>query len=182
MSYFAATPDAFSAVSSELTSIGSAIRQAHVAAATWTTQVEFAAGDEVSAAIAELFGGYAQQYQALAAQAAAFHDQFTRTMATSAASYLGTEAANAQVLERAMGAPAAAVNGSIAAATGRPLIGNGANGTTGSQGTAGGAGGWLYGSGGSGGNSTASGAIGGAGGSAAWWLRWASLLFRPVFS
>jgi len=79
MSYFAATPDAFSAVSSELTSIGSAIRQAHVAAATWTTQVEFAAGDEVSAAIAELFGGYAQQYQALAAQAAAFHDPVSYT-------------------------------------------------------------------------------------------------------
>jgi predicted ATPase len=35
-----------------------------------------AAADEVSAAIAALFAAHGQEYQAIAAQAEAFHDQF----------------------------------------------------------------------------------------------------------
>lgn len=38
----------------------------------------YAAADEVSAAIAELFGAHGQEFQALSAQASAFHDRFVR--------------------------------------------------------------------------------------------------------
>jgi PE family len=36
-----------------------------------------AGADEVSTAIAALFGAHAQEFQALSAQASAFHSQFT---------------------------------------------------------------------------------------------------------
>jgi PE family len=51
-----------------------------------------AAGDEVSASIAALFGSYGQQYQAISAQAAALHDQFVAMMSTGASAYQGGEA------------------------------------------------------------------------------------------
>jgi hypothetical protein len=69
---------------------------AHAAAAVPTTSVAVAAGDEVSAAIASLFSSHAQQYQALNAQAAAFHYQFTNLLNAGAGSYLSAEIANTQ--------------------------------------------------------------------------------------
>ncbi|SPM32199.1 PE family protein [Mycobacterium terramassiliense] len=145
-------------VTENLDSIGTNLASASAAAAGPTTGVAGAAADEVSTAVASLFSEYGDEYQALLAKAAAFHDQFTQNLATGGAAYVGTEAANAaQMMEAAIRAPGAAINGTFAAATGRPLIGNGANGTSGVQGTAGGAGGWLLGNGGSGGNSTGAG-------------------------
>ncbi len=55
-SYVIALPEGLATASSDLTGIGSAIRAANAAAATSTTQVLAAGGDEVSAAIAALFG------------------------------------------------------------------------------------------------------------------------------
>jgi triacylglycerol lipase len=49
----------------------------------------------VSAAITSVFSSHAQQFQALSAQAAAFHDQFVQTLNSGAWSYASTEAANA---------------------------------------------------------------------------------------
>ena len=43
--------------------------------------------DEVSAAVAALFGSHAQAYQALSAQAAAFHSQFVQLVHTGAGHY-----------------------------------------------------------------------------------------------
>jgi hypothetical protein len=54
-----------------------------------------AAADEVSALTAAQFAAHAQMYQDFSAQAAAIHEQFVTTLATSAGSYLATEAANA---------------------------------------------------------------------------------------
>jgi PE family len=51
-----------------------------------------AAGDEVSASIAALFGSYGQQYQSISAEAVAFHDQFVATVSTGASAYQGGEA------------------------------------------------------------------------------------------
>ncbi len=162
-SFVVAVPEALATASQDLTGIGSAIRAANAAAAAPTTGVLAAAGDEVSAAIASLFSGNAQQYQALSAQAAAFHSQFVQTLNAGAAAYESTEAANVtQTLLSTVNAPTDRL-------LGRPLIGNGANGTTNAQGvgTPGGAGGILYGNGGNGGNSTVtSGAPGGNGGPA----------------
>ncbi|WP_152311749.1 PE family protein, partial [Mycobacterium tuberculosis] len=108
------------------------------------TMALLAAGaDEVSAAVAAVFSSYAQQYQALSAAAAAFHDQFVRALAAGAGAYAGAEAANVeQQLLNAINAPTLAL-------LGRPLIGNGADGAAGT-GQAGGAGGLLYGNGGNG--------------------------------
>jgi hypothetical protein len=53
------------------------------------------AEDEVSAAIAAVFSGLGQGFQALGAQAAAFHDQFVQALNAGAGVYAATEAANA---------------------------------------------------------------------------------------
>jgi hypothetical protein len=93
MSFVIATPDALAVAAQNLTGLGSAIREAHAAAAGSTTVVA-AAQDEVSVAIAEVFGRFAQGYHALAAQAAAFQDQFTGNLLAGGNSYAATEAAN----------------------------------------------------------------------------------------
>jgi len=67
----------------------------NAAAAAPTTGVVPAAADEVSALTAAQFAAHAQMYQAVSAQAAAIHEMFVSTLATSAASYAATEAANA---------------------------------------------------------------------------------------
>ena len=68
-SFVMVSPEVLSAASSDMSGIGSAVRSAHAFAAGSTTSVLAAAGDEVSAAVSELFDGYAREYQAVAAQA-----------------------------------------------------------------------------------------------------------------
>ncbi len=53
-----------------------------------------AAADEVSAAVAALFGAHGEMYQALSSQAAAFHAQFIQTLDASSSSYVRTESTN----------------------------------------------------------------------------------------
>jgi hypothetical protein len=60
----------------------------------------------VSAAIAELFGAHAQEYQAAAARAATYYEDFVRTLGAAAATYVGAEAATAASLRGAqVGSP-----------------------------------------------------------------------------
>jgi len=80
MSYVVAVPEFVSSAASNLSNIGSGLNAANAAAAVPTTAVVAAAGDEVSAAIASLFSGHGQAYQALSAEAAAFHGQFVRAL------------------------------------------------------------------------------------------------------
>ena len=155
-SYVIAEPEAVAAASRDLSGIGSAIKEAHAAAAASTTQVLAAGEDEVSAAIAKLFGAYAQDYQALGARTALFHEQFMQALHSGAGAYAASEAANALQVS--------AVFSPWKTQTGRPLVGNGANGVDGT-GQKGGDGGWLYGNGGNGGSGYPGGK-GGAGGSA----------------
>ncbi|MCV7075724.1 PE family protein, partial [Mycobacterium szulgai] len=158
----AAVPDALIGAAGDLARLQTAWVQASAAAP--LTGLAAAAGDEVSAAIAGLFGAYGRQYQALSVQAARYHDQFVRTLNGSAMAYAGAEAANAsplQLLEQQM---LGVINAPTQAVLGRPLIGNGANGTAANPN--GGAGGLLYGNGGNGYNQTAAGMAGGAGGAA----------------
>jgi hypothetical protein len=167
-SFVFASPDVLSSASSDLSGIGSAIRAANFAAAPSTTSVAAAASDEVSAAISAVFGAHGQQYQALSAQVAKFHDQFVQALNGGGLMYAATEAANASPLRAAAASPAQGVLGVINAPTekliGRPLIGNGKNGAPGT-GQAGGPGGLLIGNGGNGG-SGAAGKAGGRGGNA----------------
>src|SRR6516165_10616575 len=99
MSFVIAAPEFVTAAASDLASLGSTISSANAAAATPTTGVLAAAEDEVSAAIAALFSAHGQGFQALSAQAAAFHDQFVQTLTAGAGSYVGAEAANASLLQ-----------------------------------------------------------------------------------
>lgn len=94
MSYVNVVPEAVMATASKLTNLASTISEANAAAAVTTTNVVAAAQDEVSTAVAALFGNHAQQFQALTAKAAAFHDQFVQTLTGGAASYVEAEAAS----------------------------------------------------------------------------------------
>ncbi|MCQ4365503.1 PE family protein, partial [Mycobacterium gordonae] len=80
MSYVLVAPELMAAVARDLAGIGSSVGVANAAAAGWTTGVLAAGTDEVSAAIAAVFAGHGQSYQALSVQAAVFHDQFVEAL------------------------------------------------------------------------------------------------------
>lgn len=118
MSFVSVAPDVVTAASGNLESIGSALRAANAAAAVQTTAIAAPAADEVSAAITSCFGTAAQEYQALSAQAAAFHDDFVGALNAAIRQYANAEAANAQkAVANAVSTPAQAVSEAAAAAT-----------------------------------------------------------------
>lgn len=123
MSFVIAVPEFLSAAATDLANLGSTISAANAAASIPTTGVLAAGADDVSAAIAALFGAHAQAYQTISAQAATFHAQFVQTLSAGAGAYANAEAANVQQsLLNAINAPTQAL-------LGRPLIGDGADGT-----------------------------------------------------
>ncbi|BCI86589.1 hypothetical protein NIIDMKKI_17950 [Mycobacterium kansasii] len=126
MSFVIAVPEYVDAAATELGRIGSTISQANVLAAFPTTTIAAAGTDEVSVALAALFGSFGQQYQAISEQMTAFHDQFVRNLQAAVNAYASTDAANA--LAAAGQQVTNAVNGPTQALTGRPLIGDGADG------------------------------------------------------
>ena len=95
MSFVSTQLEALTRVAGTLQGIGSAMSAQKVAAAVPTTGVVPAAADEVSALTAAQFATHAQMYQAISAQAAAIHEMFVNTLATSGGSYAATEVANA---------------------------------------------------------------------------------------
>jgi triacylglycerol lipase len=127
MSYVIAAPEFVTVAASDLATIGSTIRSAHAAAGA-TTQIVAAAEDEVSAAIAAVFSAHGQGFQALGAQAAAFHAQFVQALNANAGSYAGAEAANvaaftaspAQTLEQDL---LGVIDAPFLSLAGHPLIG-----------------------------------------------------------
>ena len=160
MSFVIAAPEFVTAAASDLANVGSTISTANAAAAAPTTGVLAAGADEVSATVATLFGAHGQAYQAISAKTAAFHQQFVRLINSGAGSYAAAEAANASLLQSTQQDLLAVIIAPTQAASGRPLIANGANATA--PGGSGGAGGLLWGNGGNG----AAGQNGGNGGAA----------------
>jgi hypothetical protein len=154
------TPQLLASAAADVQGIGSELDAAHAAAALPTTGLAAAGADEVSTAVAALFSGHAQQFQALGAQASAFRAQFAQALSSAQGAYAAAEAANASPL-RAVAQAASDTQwfSPWKTLTGRPLVGNGANATPGT-GQNGGDGGWIFGNGGNG----ASGAAGQAGG------------------
>ncbi|MBX9981644.1 MAG: PE family protein, partial [Mycobacterium gordonae] len=167
MSFVLAVPEAVNAAAAELAGLGSVIGAANAAAAVPTTALAAAAGDEVSVALAALFGSHGQEYQSLSAQVARLQDEFVRNLQAGSHAYAAAEATNA--VAAAEEQVLALVNAPSRALTGRALIGDGANGT--SPGQAGRDGGWLWGNGGNGAPGAA-GQAGGRGGDAG--LLWGS--------
>jgi len=121
MSFVIAAPEQVQTAAQSLASIRSTLAEANASAAAPTTGVVVAAQDEVSAGVAALFNGFGQEYQALNAQAQAFHAQFVNLMNAGAAAYLNTDVANAeQNLLNAVNAPAQ--SGGAAAGAGGGVV------------------------------------------------------------
>ncbi len=110
------TPDLVEAAATDLASIGSTVNAAHMVAAAPTLSVLPAAFDEVSAGIAHLFSGYAQDYQALAGKAAAFQEQFVQHLTAGAGAYASAEAVNVASLLKPLTAIATPVAAAAIAA------------------------------------------------------------------
>ncbi|OBA71849.1 hypothetical protein A5641_09770 [Mycobacterium sp. 1554424.7] len=120
MSFVIAQPELVQAAAQQLAGIRSALGEACAAAANPTTGVAAAAADEVSGAIAALFGSVGQEYQAINAQAQAFHAQFVSLLNAGAGAYLSAEAANAEqaLAQGLLGGGAAAATGDLAGIAG----------------------------------------------------------------
>src|SRR5690242_19401328 len=103
MAYVITAPEMMTGAATDLATIASNVGAAHLVAAAPTVAVTPAAADQVAAGIAQLFSQHAQDYQALAGKAAAFHDQFVATLHASAGSFAATEAASAAALRPAAG-------------------------------------------------------------------------------
>jgi len=83
-----------------------------------TTSVLPAGADEVSAAIAQLFGVHGRDFQALTTRAALFHNEFMSLLSSGAAQYASTEATAAALLAgSAAGAATSPVEGLVAFAS-----------------------------------------------------------------
>ncbi|KAA3426443.1 PE family protein, partial [Mycobacterium tuberculosis] len=144
MSFVVANTEFVSGAAGNLARLGSMISAANSAAAAQTTAVAAAGADEVSAAVAALFGAHGQTYQVLSAQAAAFHSQFVQALSGGAQAYAAAEATNFGPLQPLFDV----INAPTLALLNRPLIGNGADGTAANPN--GQAGGLLIGNGGNG--------------------------------
>ena len=135
MSSVIAAPQLLATAAADLADIGTTVSEANGAAAAVTTGLLPAAQDEVSEAVAALFGGYAQEYHALTAQAAEFHERLVQTLGASAGSYAAAEGANVTaLLQTARQDIVNAVNTTSESLLGRSLIatGTGASSVTGS--------------------------------------------------
>ncbi|OBI91789.1 PE family protein [Mycobacterium sp. 1245805.9] len=95
MSFVIATPDLVESAATDLAGIRSSLPEAAASAAAPTTGIATAASDEVSVAIASMFGNFGQEFQAVTAQAQAFHQQFVSLLNAGAGAYASAEAANA---------------------------------------------------------------------------------------
>lgn len=80
MSYLVVGPELLASAATDLTRIEQAIGAANVAALPHTSELLAAGADEVSTAVAALFSGHARVYQAVSAQATAFHDRFVQAI------------------------------------------------------------------------------------------------------
>jgi hypothetical protein len=98
MAHLITVPETLASTAADVQGIGSTISAAGANAAGQTTGLLAAADDEVSAAIANLFGAYGQEYQAVLSQAATFHNSFTQALAAAASVYAEAEAANAALV------------------------------------------------------------------------------------
>ncbi|ARG81102.1 PE family protein [Mycobacterium kansasii] len=95
MPYVLADPQMMATAAADLERIGVAVGSASAAAAGPTSSLAAAAADEVSAAIANLFGAYGREYQAIVNLLKAFQAEFARTLAAAGLVYAQSEATNA---------------------------------------------------------------------------------------
>jgi PE family len=88
------SPELVATAAQNVGGIGAALQQAHAAAAPATASVVAAAGDEVSAAIAAVFSGHGQAFQAVSARAVNFLTGFEASLKNAASHYGAAELDN----------------------------------------------------------------------------------------
>ena len=136
MSYLIATPEALAAAVTDIAGIGSTLNAANAAAVGPTTKILAAGADEISAAVASLFGGHALDYQSLSARVAAYQSQFMTALSVGAQRYAASELANGALLrgvaERLLGVQLPGGSGGQEGAASAEATGT----TTGKTGTA----------------------------------------------
>ena len=112
MSFLLVAPEILDSAAADVSQIGSALGADNLAAALPTTQLTAAAADEVSTAIAAVFGAHAKEYQTAATLAATYHEQFVRELNAAATTYASTEASiNTTLQEVVTAVNAVASNG-----------------------------------------------------------------------
>ncbi|MBI2697715.1 cellulose binding domain-containing protein [Mycobacterium gordonae] len=120
MSYVITAPEALAAAVTDIAGIGSSINAANAAAAAPTIEILAAGADEISTAVASLFGTHAADYQVLSARAASFQSRFMDALMAGAQRYAGAELLNGSLLrdiaERFLGSPLPGNGGSGQAA------------------------------------------------------------------
>ncbi|MBI2700453.1 hypothetical protein A9W98_22750 [Mycobacterium gordonae] len=99
MSQLVVAPEVLATATANVAGIGSGLEAARAAAAAPTTALASAAADEISVAVAELFAGFGQQYQAIGEQTSALLGQFGQSIQKAAESYATAEAANSALLD-----------------------------------------------------------------------------------
>ncbi len=104
MSFVDVAPELLDTAAADAARIGAAVRAGHLTALIPTTELAAAGADEVSAAIATVFGAHAREYQVAAAQAAIYHDEFVGALRAAAAAYTGMETTIATTLAGPAGA------------------------------------------------------------------------------
>ncbi len=109
MTHLITEPQLTAAMAADVAGIGSAISEAHAAAAGRITSLMPAAADDVSSATAALFGTYAQEYRAIINEAASFHGLFARALVAAGSAYTQAEAANSSAVSGALSALTAPV-------------------------------------------------------------------------
>lgn len=98
MSFISAAPQLVQGAAQNLAVIGSALADATTSISAPTTGIAAAAQDEVSIAIASVFGEFGREFQSLSFRAQAFHTEFAGLVDASAQAYLGAEVANARAI------------------------------------------------------------------------------------
>ncbi|WP_191496942.1 outer membrane porin GjpA [Mycobacterium simulans] len=93
---FVITPEPVHGAAQGLAGIGSSLAEATATVSGPTTGIAAAAADEVSIAIASMFGEFGEEFQALSSHAQAFHSQFVNAMNAGVGAYTSAEVANAQ--------------------------------------------------------------------------------------
>src|ERR1700712_1618477 len=108
------------AAAADVAALDTSISEATAAAAAGTTGLVAMAGDEVSEAVTNLFNAFAQEGQAVIAQASAFHGEFAQALASAGSAYTNAEAANLSALTAPLRSAAASLlgNNSAISATG----------------------------------------------------------------
>ncbi|RUP01827.1 MAG: PE family protein [Mycobacterium sp.] len=98
MSNVSVVPEIMTAAAADLGKIASVLGEAHRSAASATLALSPAAADEVSVGIAQLFAQHAQDFQVVAREAAAFHEEFVSKLTASSSAYASAEHLSAAML------------------------------------------------------------------------------------